>query len=173
MATAEKERVIQEMNGELREAKGLLLADFSGMDVETATALRRTLRASGVQYRVVKNTLLRIACRERGLEVLEPYLEGPTAVAYSSQSEVEPVRVIVEFAKKHERPVVKAGVIGERLYNKEELLQLATLPSREVLLAQVLGTIVAPLSGLLGSIDALLAAPATLAGELEKKQGGA
>src|SRR5262245_54299310 len=108
MATAEKEQTVQQMNDELKDAKGLLLADFTGMDVETVTALRATLRASGVQYKVVKNTLLRIACRERGLEVLEPYLEGPTAVAYSTTSEVEPVRVIVEFAKKHERPAVKA-----------------------------------------------------------------
>ena len=173
MPTVEKEKVIAEMRGELESAKGLLLADFTGMDVATVTALRTALRQNGIQYRVVKNTLLRIACRERGLEVLEPYLEGPTAIAYSSTSEVEPVRVLVEFAKKHEKPAVKAGVIGERLYNKAELLQLATLPSREELLSQVLATLIAPLSGFLGSVNALLSAPATLAAELEKKQGGA
>jgi large subunit ribosomal protein L10 len=173
MPTVEKEKVVQEMRGDLEGAKGLLLADFTGMSVATATALRTTLRQNGVHYKVIKNTLLRIACRERGLEILEPYLAGPTAIAYSSTDEMDPVRVIVEFAKKHEKPAVKVGVIGERLYNKAELQQLATLPSRDVMLAQVLGTIVAPLSGFLGSINALLAAPAMLAGELEKKQGSA
>jgi large subunit ribosomal protein L10 len=158
------------MNGELAGAKGLLLADFSGMDVETVTALRATLRQKGVRYRVVKNTLLKIVCQQRGLSSLEPYLEGPTAIAYSTDNEVEPVRVIVEFAKKHERPVVKAGVIGERLYNKKELLQLASLPPRDELLAQILGVVTAPMTQFLGAVNALLAAPAMLAGELERKQ---
>ena len=173
MPTVEKETVVEEMRGDLSEANGLLLADFSGMDVATVTALRNALRQNGVKYKVIKNTLLRIACRERGLEALEPYLEGPTAIAYSHTDEMDPVRVLVEFAKKHEKPAVKAGVIGERLYTKAELMKLATLPSREEMLAQVLATLIAPLSGFLGDINALLAAPATLAGELEKKQGGA
>jgi large subunit ribosomal protein L10 len=171
MPTAEKEQVVREMNDELGQVKGLLLADFTGMDVETVTALRSTLRQKGVRYRVVKNTLLKLVCQERGLQLLEPFLEGPTAVAYSTESEVEPVRVVVEFAKKHERPALKAGIIGERLYSKEELLRLAALPGRHELLGQVLGTLVAPMTSFLGSVNALLAAPAQLAGELEKKQG--
>jgi large subunit ribosomal protein L10 len=172
MPTAQKEAAVREMSGELEGAKGVLLADFTGMDVETVTALRATLRERGVRYRVVKNTLLKRVCAERGLSLLEPYLEGPTALAYSTESEVEPARVVVEFAKKHERPAVKAGMIGERLYTKEEILQVAALPGREELLAQVVGTIVAPLSSFLGCVDALLASPARLAGALEKKREG-
>jgi large subunit ribosomal protein L10 len=170
MPTAQKEATIREMSGELAGVKGLLLADFTGMDVETVTALRAALRERGVRYRVVKNTLLKRACAERGLAGLAPYLEGPTALAYSTESEVEPARILVKFAKEHERPVVKAGMIGERLYTKEEILQVAALPGREELLAQVLGSIVAPLTSLLGCVDALLASPARLAGSLEKKK---
>jgi len=172
MPTAEKEQVIQEMNDELTGAKGIVLADFSGMDVETVTNLRATLRSKGVHYKVVKNTLLKRVAKERGLSALDPYLEGPTAIAYSTDSEVEPVRVVVEFAKKHERPVVKAGVIGEKLYTKKELIQLAALPSREELLSQVLAVVVAPMTQFLGAVNALLASPATLADALEKKQQG-
>jgi len=172
MPTAQKEQVVREMNGELTGAKGLVLADFSGMDVETVTALRATLRSKGVRYKVVKNTLLKIVARERGLSSLDPYLEGPTAIAYSTDSEVEPVRVIVEFAKKHERPVVKAGIVGERLYTKKELLALAALPSREELLAQVLSVIIAPMSQFIGAVNALVASPAALAGQLEQKKNG-
>jgi large subunit ribosomal protein L10 len=170
MPTAQKEATIREMSAELEGAKGLLLADFTGMDVETVTALRAALREGGVRYRVVKNTLLKRACAEHGLEKLAPYLEGPTALAYSTENEVEPARILVEFAKKHERPVVKAGIIGERLYTKEEILRVAALPGRKELLAQVLGTIVAPLSTFLGCVDALLASPARLAGALEKQK---
>ena len=172
MPTAEKEQIVQEMNGELTGAKGVVLADFSGMSVETVTQLRATLRSKGVRYKVVKNTLLKRVAKERGLSALDPYLEGPTAIAYSTDSEVEPVRVVVEFAKKHERPVVKAGVIGEKFYTKQELIQLAALPTREELLSQVLAVVTAPMSQFLGAVNALLASPATLASELEKKKQG-
>ncbi len=170
MPTTEKQATVREMSGELEGAKGLLLADFSGMDVETVTALRAALRERGVRYRVVKNTLLKLVCEQRGLAPLAPYLAGPTALAYSTDSEVEPARIIVEFAKKHEKPIVKVGMIGERLYTREEILRVAALPGREELLAQVLGTIVAPLSQFLGCVDALLASPARLAGALEKQK---
>ena len=86
-------------------------------------------------------------------------------------SEVEPARVLIEFAKLNERPVVKAGMIGDKLYNADEVKQLALLPPRDVLLAQVLGTISAPMSGFLGAVNALLASPAQLAGALEEKKG--
>jgi len=171
MPTAQKEAIVKEYGGKLSDAKSLLLADFTGMDVATATALRANLRKGGVEYRVLKNTLLRLACSQSGMEALSPYLEGPTAIAYSVDDEVAPARLLVEFAKLHERPVLKAGVIGERLYTKEELIRLAGLPPRDVLLAQVIGTIVAPLSSFLGAVDALLSSPATLADALERKQG--
>lgn len=171
MPTAQKEAIIKEYGGKLSDAKSILLADFTGMDVATVTALRATLRKEGVQYRVLKNTLLRLACRQSGMEALDPYLEGPTAIAYSVEDEVSPARVLVDFAKVHERPVLKAGIVGDRLYSKKELIQLAALPPRDVLLAQVIGTIVAPLSHFLGAVDALLSSPATLVDALEKKQG--
>ena len=84
MPTAEKEAFVEEFAGKLSEAKGVLLADFSGMDVATATALRNDLRKRNVRYFVVKNTLLRLAARQSGMEALEPYLQGPTALAYST-----------------------------------------------------------------------------------------
>ena len=170
MPTAEKEAFVEEFSGKLNEAKGLFLADFSGMDVATVTAMRADLRKRGVQYTVVKNTLLRLACRKNGLESLEPFLQGPTALAYSTESEVEAARALVDFAKEHDRPKVKAGVIGEKFYSMEEVLALAALPSREVLLSQVLGTLIAPMTELLGSVNALLASPAQLSDGLAKKQ---
>jgi large subunit ribosomal protein L10 len=170
MPTAEKVTLVEEYGSKLGQAKSLLLADFTGMDVETVTRLRRDLRRQGVEYRVLKNTLLKLACRRTGMAALEPFLEGPTAIAYSVEDEVSPARALVTFAKQHERPVVKAGMIGERFYSKEELIQLAALPPRDILLGQVIGTIVAPLSSFLGAVDVLLASPAALADSLSRKQ---
>ena len=172
MPTAEKEAFVEEFTARLTKARGLFLADFSGMDVAQVTALRSKLRSRGVEYHVVKNTLLRRACRNSGFEVLEPFLEGPTALAYSVDNEVEPARALVEFAKEHARPVVKVGIIGEKLYTREEILQIAMLPPRDELLALIAGTIVAPLTTLLGAVNALIASPAQLADALETKQQG-
>jgi large subunit ribosomal protein L10 len=171
MPTAEKESLVEDMTGRLSGAKSLYLADFSGMTVEKVTALRARCRASGVHYKVIKNTLLKRAANSVGITQLDAYLEGPTVLAYSLDSEVEPARVLVEFARDNEKPLVKAGLIGDRLYGADEVKQLASLPPRDVLLAQVLGTIVAPLSSFLATIDALVASPARLAGALEEKQG--
>ena len=171
MPTAEKETLVQEVTERLSGAKGMVLADFSGMTVEKVTALRAKCRASGVHYKVIKNTLLKRAAHAVGVTQLDPYLEGPTVLAYSVDSEVEPARVLAEFAKENEKPLLKAGLIGDRLYVAEEVKQLASLPPRDVLLAQVLGTIVAPLSQFAGAVEALLASPARLAGALEEKQG--
>jgi len=102
---------------------------------------------------------------------LDAYLEGPTVLAYSLDSEVEPARVLVEFARENEKRSSRRVSSATKLYNAEEVKQLASLPPRDVLLAQVLGTIIAPLSQFLGAVDALLASPARLAGALEDKQG--
>jgi large subunit ribosomal protein L10 len=171
MPTAEKEALVQEMAERLKGGKGMYLADFTGMTVEKVSALRAKCRASGVEYKVIKNTLLKRAIHVHGLKQLDEFLEGPTALAYSTESEVEPARVLIEFAKANEKPLVKAGLIGDRLYSADEVKQLALLPPRNVLLAQVLGTITAPLSGFMGAVNALLASPAQLAGALEEKKG--
>jgi large subunit ribosomal protein L10 len=171
MPTAEKEALVAEMTAALKGVKGMYVADFTGMTVEKVVNLRAKCRASGVQYRVIKNTLLKRAVHAHGVTQLDEFLEGPTALAYSTESEVEPARVLIEFAKENEKPLVRAGLIGDKLYTPDEVKQLASLPPRDVLLAQVLGTITAPLSNFLGAVDALLSSPAQLARALEEKKG--
>ena len=171
MPTAEKEALVQDVSERLKGAKGMYLADFTGMTVESVSALRAKCRAAGVEYKVIKNTLLKRAVHEHDIKELNEFLEGPTALAFSTESEVEPARVLIEFANANEKPIVKAGLIGDRLYSADEVKQLALLPPRDVLLAQVLGTISAPLSNFLGSVNALLASPAQLTAALEEKKG--
>src|SRR5688572_20194061 len=120
MPTAEKEALVQDVAGRLEGVKGMYLADFTGMTVEKVSQLRAKCRAAGVEYKVIKNTLLKRAVHSRDIMQLDEFLEGPTALAFSTVSEVEPARVLVEFATGGGKAVVRGGGIGVRLYNAEE-----------------------------------------------------
>jgi large subunit ribosomal protein L10 len=172
MPTVQKEKVIQDAAERLEGVRGIYLADFSGMTVEAVSELRRRFRAEQVYFKVIKNTLLKRALHARGITDLDPYLEGPTGIATSVTDEVGPARILAGFAKEFERPRIKAAVVEGRLFDEKQVAQLAALPSREVLLQQVLGTFIAPMSQLLAAIDATLRLPAVmadvLAGEREK-----
>ena len=109
MPTAEKEALVQEVTARLQGVKGMYLADFTGLTVEKVSQLRAKCRAAGVEYKVIKNTLLKRAIHAHDIKQLDEFLEGPTALAYSTVSEVEPARVLIEFAKVNEKPVVKAA----------------------------------------------------------------
>ncbi len=170
MPTAEKERLIEQTRASLEGVRGIFLADFSGMTVESLSLLRKKCRNEQVQFRVIKNTLLKRAFNARGITDLDPYLAGPTGVVFSTASEVSPARILADFAKAHERPRIKAAVVEGRLFDDKQVAQLAALPSREVLMSQVLGTVIAPMTTLLGAINALLSAPAALASALEAKR---
>lgn len=170
MPTPQKEQILQDASERIRDANGFYLADFSGMSVEKLTLLRKKCREQKVQFRVIKNTLLKRAFNARGITELDAFLEGPTGLVFSPVSEMAPAKILSDFAKEHERPRIKAAVVDGRLFSEKQISQLAALPSREVLLSQLLGTIVAPMTTLLGAIESLLGAPASLAGALEAKQ---
>ena len=170
MSTPQKEQILQDTSERIREVRGFYLADFSGMSVEKLSLLRKKCREQKVQFRVIKNTLLKRAFNARGITDLDAFLEGPTGLVFSPVSEMTPARILSDFAKQHERPRIKAAVVDGRLFTEKQIGQLAALPSREVLLSQLLGSIIAPMTTLLGAIDSLLGAPASLARALEAKQ---
>jgi large subunit ribosomal protein L10 len=170
MPTAQKEKVIQDATQRLAGIKGIYLADFSGMTVESVSALRKKCRAEQVQFHVIKNTLLKRALNANGVTALDPYLVGPTGLAMSPVDEVTPARILADFAKENERPRIKAAVIDGRLYTDKQVAQLAALPSREVLLQQVLGTFIAPMTQFLGAIEATLRLPAIMADVLARER---
>jgi large subunit ribosomal protein L10 len=170
MPTVEKEQVIRQTADSIRGARGIYLADFTGMTVESLSLLRKKCRDEKVQFRVVKNTLLKRAFNSHGITALDPYLVGPTGVVYSATSEVSPARILATFAKEFERPKVKAAVVDGRLFDEKEIARIAALPSREVLMSQLLGTIIAPLTVFLAAIDATLRLPAVMADVLEREK---
>ena len=170
MPTPQKVEVLRDTNERIRDVRGLYLADFSGMSVEKLSLLRKRCREQSVQFRVIKNTLLRRAFHDRGITELDPFLIGPTGLVFSSVNEMSPAKILADFAKEHERPRIKAAVVDGQLFDDRAIAVLATLPSREVLLSQVLSTFIAPMTQFLAAIDATLRLPAVMADVLEKEK---
>jgi len=133
----QKQVVIDEIKAKFENAKSVVLFDPRGLKVSEVTELRRALRESGSDYKVYKNTLAKRALIESGLE-LDSYLEGPTAISFSSD-ELAPVKIVSEFAKKHENLELKAGVVEGKVATLEELNSYAAIPSREGLLTMLAG----------------------------------
>lgn len=151
-----KQEVVNDIAEKLSAAKGVIFADYRGLTVEQDTELRKALRESGVSYRVVKNTLTRIAAERLGLGELDPFLKGPTAMAYSQDDPVAPAKVMNEYSKKYEKLELKVGVVEGEIVNLDGITSLAALPSREVLIAQVLGGLNAPITGFVNVLNANL-----------------
>lgn len=139
----QKQAVVSEIKDKFANAKSVVLFDPRGLKVSEVTELRRSLRESGSDYKVYKNTLAKRALADSGLE-LDSYLEGPTAISFSSD-ELAPVKIISDFAKKHEALQLKAGVVEGRVATLAELNNYAAIPSREGLLTMVAG-------GLIGTV---------------------
>jgi len=173
MPTEQKQQILEQTSARIRDIRGIYLADFTGMNVETLSLLRKKCREQKVQFRVIKNTLLKRAFNARGITELDPFLVGPTGLVFSAESEVAPAKILSDFAKQHERPRIKAAVVDGRLFEEKQVAVLAALPSREVLLAQVLGTLIAPMTQFLAAIEATLALPAVMADVLERERSKA
>ena len=148
-----KEEKVKEIKQDLEKAKAIVLTDYRGLAVAEINKLRRMLKEEGVQYKVVKNTLTRLAIRELDLGDLEQYLQGPTAVAYGYDDPVVPIKLLVKFAKGNEYLKIKGGVLEENILNEKELRQVAGLPSKEVLLSKSLACFQAPLVGMLNVLQ--------------------
>ena len=170
MPTPQKEQILNDTTERIRDVQGFYLADFKGMTVEKLSLLRKKCRDQKVQFRVIKNTLLKRAFNARGISELDEFLVGPTGLVFSPVSEVSPAKILSDFAKEHELPRIKAAVVNGRLFGSKQVSQLAALPSREVLLSQVLGTLVAPMTTFLAAIEATLALPAVMADVLEREK---
>ncbi|MDA8228369.1 MAG: 50S ribosomal protein L10 [Desulfitobacterium hafniense] len=151
-----KEPVVKEIKEKLSASIGAVLTDYRGLNVAEVTELRRKLREAGVEYKVVKNTLTRLAAAEIGLQDLNPYLEGPTAIAFGVNDAVAPAKIISDFAKDHNNLEIKAGILEGKVIDFAGVKALADLPSRDVLLAKVLGGMQSPMYGFAGSLQGVL-----------------
>jgi len=145
-----KEKMLKEITEELKQAELVVITDYRGLNVQSINKLRGELRKEDCRYKITKNTMNRLACREAGVEELEGYFEGPVAIAYSSADPVAAARVFKEFIKENSALEIKGGILSGQLLDPEAIKALGDIPSREVLLAKVVGGFQAPITGLVG-----------------------
>lgn len=143
-----KKPVVEEISAGIKDAQSVVLVDYRGLTVEQDTQLRKNLREAGVSYKVYKNTMMNFAFKGTEFEGLAPYLEGPSAMAYSSTDATAPARVLAEFAKKADKLEIKAGVVEGTVYDAAGMAKIAEIPSREVLLSRLLGSMQSPITNL-------------------------
>jgi len=156
MPTAEKTETVSRLARKMAQAEAIFLADFHGLDVDSVTRLRRSLRGAGIEYEVVKNRLARRAAHDAGIEGLEPYFEGPTAMAFAQDDPVAPAKILQEFIDGGGRLTIKTGLVDGQVLTAEAVAQLARLPSREELIGQVVGSVRSPLYGLSALLNGVL-----------------
>jgi len=160
MAQPYKIEEIKRIKERLENAKSIVLIDYKGINIEEVDELRNRMRNAHVDYFISKNTFIKIALNELGIEELNSNLMGPTAVAVSTDGEVAPARELANFKKDimtdKEFPNFKVGLVSGKLMNVIELEQLAKLPSKEALLSMVLQGFNAPISGLVGVLQGIL-----------------
>jgi large subunit ribosomal protein L10 len=153
----DKEKKVEELVQVLSAARGVYLADYSGLDVATITELRRICRDAGIRFEVIKNSLGRFAAARARMEGLPERLVGPTALATSEGDEISPARILTEFAKGHEGgPRIRAAYVEGELYDEAQVGMLASLPTRDVLLSNLLRAMTGTLTQLVGVLNAPL-----------------
>jgi len=149
----QKKEEVAKLAAEMKEAKLILLTDYRGINVTDVTELRTNLRNTNATYRVIKNNITRRALQEAGIEGLDESLTGPTAVIMSNEDYLEPSKAIYEFSKNNEYYKIKGGVIEGKVMSAEEIITLAKLPSREVLLSMLAGALLGNISKVAVALD--------------------
>ncbi|MDR1665275.1 MAG: 50S ribosomal protein L10 [Clostridiales bacterium] len=160
-----KQAVIKEIRDKIDRAKSMVLVSARGLTVEQDTALRKTLREAGIDYKVYKNTMLEFAVDGTWTEGLKPYLAGPTTVAFSFDDATAAASLISKQFKAMPKLEFKAGVIGSEVYNAEGMKAIAEIPPREVLLSRLLGSFKSPMSSFARVISAIAEKSGEPAGE--------
>ncbi|MFD2672482.1 50S ribosomal protein L10 [Marinicrinis sediminis] len=140
----QKQQMVAEVTDKFRDSACTVIADYRGLNVAQVTELRKNLREAGVEFSVIKNTLLRRATASAELTELDEHLTGPTAIAFSNDDAVAPAKILNQFAKKNEHLKIKAGVVEGKVVSMDEIKALAELPSREGLLSMLLSVLQAP-----------------------------
>ena len=157
MSREKKTQIIDRLEEAFAKSSIAILTDYRGLTTAEMTDLRRKLQASGSEYKVIKNTLARLAAARAGKDDLVGALDGPLAIAFGYDNITVPARVLVNYIREAKSSLsIKGGIFGDRLLTKEEVMTLSTLPSREVLLARVLGQLQSPVSALLGCLTSPL-----------------
>lgn len=152
----QKKTAVAELVEKLKSAQAGVVVDYRGLTVEEDTKLRAKFREAGVEYKVIKNTLTRFAIKEVGFDAMDEQLNGPTSLAISADDPVAPAKIISDFAKDNENIKIKAGFLDGKVISLDEIKTLANTPSRDVLIAKIMGSLNSPVSALVRTLQALV-----------------
>jgi large subunit ribosomal protein L10 len=169
----EKEALVADMAERLKRAQATYLVDYQGLNVDMMNALRKDLRKNKAEFQVVKNRLLKLACKETGASVIKDHFVGPCAMAISYDDVVAPAKVLVAYAKKSERLKLKVGQIGGKMFDHDGIRRVAELPAREVLLAQALSAMQAVPGSLVRVLNGVVAQLLNVLKAIESKKSEA
>ncbi|OPX25351.1 MAG: 50S ribosomal protein L10 [Candidatus Latescibacteria bacterium 4484_107] len=172
MLKSKKEAVVESLADMFSKAEGFYLTNYKGMDVASITELRERLRTASASYRVVKNTLARLALERSGNEMLKDFFDGPVGVVFASGDAILPAKILADFAKETTRPEIRGAYLDARLFTPDEVVALAALPSKDELLTRAVRGVQSPLSGLVGCLSGMLRnAAGVLRAVAEAKEG--
>jgi large subunit ribosomal protein L10 len=173
MARPEKVQAVKDIREGLEGAEAVFLTEYRGLSVQAVQDLRRSLRESGAEYKVVKMTLAKLAAGDAGIEGLDDYFAGPTALAFANNDPVATAKALKEFSKDHEVFVLKAGYLSGNILSPEEVSKLAEIEPLEVLLAKIAGAAKAPLYSAAGMFGSFTRDAASMFTQLlDKKESG-
>ena len=162
---------IKAVKDRVMRSKSLVVTDYRGITVAQMTELRDKLRAEGVEYKVVKNRLAKIALRECGLDPMEEFLKGTKAVAFGIKDPVAPAKVLAAYAKDNDKLKIVGGQMDGQLLSTADIMELSKIPPREVLLARMLGSITSPVQKLAYGLHAVVAQIAYALDAVARKKG--
>ncbi len=141
-----KQPIVEEISASIKDAQSVVLVDYRGLTVEQDTQLRKSLREAGVTYKVYKNTMMNFAFKGTEFESLSEYLNGPSAIAISTEDATAPARALAQFAKTADKLEIKAGVVEGTVYDAKGIANIASIPSRDVLISKLLGSLQSPIT---------------------------
>ena len=169
MPTAQKEKNIEQTREWFEKASGIVFSDYRGLSVKEMQTLRSDLRKKGGEIHVVKNTLFRVAAGDAADTIPEEFHNGTTAYTFIFEGEADVAKALLDFAKTSKKLTVKGGLFGGKAYDAKEVESLSKLPSKEVLISQIIGLVASPLVDLAGVIEALYADPIRVIGAVADK----
>lgn len=158
MASPEKIAEVEAITERIKSAQSMVLADYTGLSVLQMTAFRRTCSANSVECRVVKNRLAKIAADNADMAIMKDHLTGPTAIMFGPESQVDPAKMVVEFAKDNEAMEIKGGFLDGAFLDKSQIVALSMTPSRDELIAMMMARINSPATGLAATMNGVVGA---------------
>ncbi len=151
----EKQAIVADVIDKMKRSQCMVVLDYRGLTVEEVTNLRNQFREAGVEYKVIKNNMLKRAADELNIEGVEEYFKGPSAVAFGYEDPVAPAKILCKFVKDTKKTEIKGGILDGKVMDAEGITNLSKLPSREELLAKMLGSMNAPVTNFVGVLAAI------------------